>query len=453
MATDIAFALGVLALLGSRVPVGLKVFLAALAIVDDIGAVLVIAVFYSGGVAWGALGAALGLVVLAALANLAGVRRPGTYAAIGLALWAAVLASGVHATVAGVLLAMTIPVRTRLAEGTFLLEARRALADFDAAAHVTSADPNTTVLGNADHHTSLEELESLCEAAQPPLIRMEHALHGVVSFGIMPLFALANAGVTLDGGALAAAVVHPVAVGAFAGCCSASRSASWASRGPRCASGGRRCRRGVTWSSLAGAGVLGGIGFTMALFIAALAFPVSGGGASPLLDAAKVGVLAASTAAGLAGWLILRRSPRGQSAVEARRDPRRARLGEGRAVKVAIVGAGQVGSSAAYACVLRGAASDVVLVDLDEKRAGAHAEDILHATPFAASARLSSGPPAAAEGAGRGRADGGAWGRSPASRASTSCNATPTCSGSWCRSCCAPHPTRCWWWRPTRWTS
>jgi NhaA family Na+:H+ antiporter len=320
MATDIAFALGVLALLGSRVPIGLKVFLAALAIVDDIGAVLVIAVFYSGGVAWGALGAALGLVVLAALANLAGFRRPGTYAAIGIALWAAVLVSGVHATVAGVLLAMTIPVRTRLAEGAFLLEARRALADFDAAAHVTNADPNTTVLGNAEHHTALEELESLCEAAQPPLIRMEHALHGLVSFGIMPLFALANAGVTLDGGALAAALTHPVTVGAFVGLLLGKPLGivgfSWAA----VRLGWAALPQGVTWRSLTGAGVLGGIGFTMALFIAALAFPASAGAASPLLDSAKVGVLAASTVAGVVGWLILRRSPRGQSAVEERRD-------------------------------------------------------------------------------------------------------------------------------------
>ena len=315
MATDIAFALGVLALLGDRVPIGLKVFLAALAIVDDIGAVLVIAVFYSGGVSWAALGSAGALLVLAAVANAAGVRRPSSYAAIGVALWAAVLLSGVHATVAGVLLAMTIPVRTRIAEGTFLRKARQALADFDAAALVTSADPRTTVLSNTGHHTALEELETLCEAAQPPLIRMEHALHGVVAFGIMPLFALANAGVTLDGSALSEALSHPVTIGTFVGLLFGKPIGivifSWIAVRLRWAA----LPAGVTWRSLTGAGVLGGIGFTMALFIAALAFPAprdgSAVGESLLLDEAKVGVLAASTLAGLVGWLLLRSSPRG----------------------------------------------------------------------------------------------------------------------------------------------
>ena len=128
MATDIAFALGVLALLGDRVPLGVRVFLAALAIVDDIGAVLVIALFYSGGIAWGALAMAGALLLLAIGANVAGVRRPWAYGAIGLALWAAVFASGVHATIAGVLLAMTIPARTDRRGRSFCAEARRALA-------------------------------------------------------------------------------------------------------------------------------------------------------------------------------------------------------------------------------------------------------------------------------------------------------------------------------------
>ena len=176
MATDIAFALGVLALLGDRVPTGLKVFLAALAIVDDIGAVLVIAVFYSGGVSWGPLAAAGLLLVLAAGANAAGVGRPWVYGAIGLALWGTVLASGVHATVAGVLLAMTIPVRTWLDESAFLGRAQLALAEFDAAAIITARDPDTTVLSNTRHHGAVEELEELCDRVQPPLIRLEHAL-------------------------------------------------------------------------------------------------------------------------------------------------------------------------------------------------------------------------------------------------------------------------------------
>jgi NhaA family Na+:H+ antiporter len=202
MATDIAFALGILALLGDRVPTGLKLFLAALAIVDDIGAIVVIALFYSHGVAWAPLGAAAVILAATAGANRMGVRRPAVYAGLGTALWAAVLASGVHPTIAGVLLAAAIPVRTRLDESSFMTRARDALDDFDAAARVTAEDPETTILTNAGHHVALERLETLTEQAQPPLVRMEHALHGLVAFGIMPLFALANAGVRLDAGSL-----------------------------------------------------------------------------------------------------------------------------------------------------------------------------------------------------------------------------------------------------------
>ena len=301
MATDIAFALGVLALLGDRVPTGLKVFLAALAIVDDIGAVLVIAVFYTGGVAWNALLAAAALLVLAAGANLAGVRRPWTYGAIGLALWATVLASGVHATVAGVLLAMTIPVRTRIDEAAFLRQARRALDDFDAAAVVTAADPDVTVLSNDDHHTAVEELETLCEQAQPPLIRIEHALHGTVAFAIMPVFALANAGVTVDGGALAGAIASPVALGVILGLVLGKPLGITTFAWLAVRLGISTLPSGVTTRMLLGAGILGGIGFTMALFIASLAFADAA-----LLDAAKLGVLVASAITGVAGWLLLR---------------------------------------------------------------------------------------------------------------------------------------------------
>jgi NhaA family Na+:H+ antiporter len=301
MATDIAFALGVLALLGDRVPTGLKVFLAALAIVDDIGAVLVIAVFYSGGVAWGPLAAAGVLLLVAAGANVAGVRRPWAYGAIGLALWATVLASGVHATVAGVLLAMTIPVRTWLDEAAFLSRAQFALAEFDAAAAVTARDPNTTLLSNTRHHAAVEDLEDLCERVQPPLIRLEHTLHGPVAFVIMPIFALANAGLVLSSETLRGAVSDPVAVGAVLGLVIGKPAGivgfSWLAVRLRVAA----LPGGVSWRMLAGAGVLGGIGFTMALFIADLAFTDE-----TLLEAAKLGILGASAIAGAVGWSLIR---------------------------------------------------------------------------------------------------------------------------------------------------
>ena len=297
MATDIAFALGVLALLGDRVPASLRVFLSALAIADDMGAVLVIAIFYSGGVMWGALLAAVALLALSALANAAGVRAPWAYALIGAALWVAMLLSGVHATVAGVLLALTIPSRTRIDEGAFLRGARQALEDFHDA-----RDPELTVLSSSEHQEALYRLEELTEQAQPPLARLEHGLQGVVNFGIMPLFALANAGVSLHGaGDL---IGTPVAIGVLLGLVLGKpigiTLAAWLAvktgLAVRPADAGWRMIHGVAW--------LGGIGFTMSLFIAGLAF----GGSSSLLTAAKLGTFLASVIAGIIGWTLLRTS-------------------------------------------------------------------------------------------------------------------------------------------------
>jgi len=297
MATDIAFALGVLALLGDRVPASLRVFLSALAIADDMGAVLVIAIFYSGGVMWGALLAAVALLALSALANAAGVRAPWAYALIGAALWVAMLLSGVHATVAGVLLALTIPSRTRIDEGAFLRGARQALEDFHDA-----RDPELTVLSSSEHQEALYRLEELTEQAQPPLARLEHGLQGVVNFGIMPLFALANAGVSLHGaGDL---IGTPVAIGVLLGLVLGKpigiTLAAWLAvktgLAVRPADAGWRMIHGVAW--------LGGIGFTMSLFIAGLAF----GGSSSLLTAAKLGTFLASVIAGIIGWALLRTS-------------------------------------------------------------------------------------------------------------------------------------------------
>lgn len=299
MATDIAFALGVLALLGDRIAPSLRVFLSALAIADDMGAVLVIALFYSGHVAWGALLAAAALVLLSAIANLAGVRAPWAYAVIGVALWAAVLASGVHATVAGVLMALTIPSRTRIDEGAFLRGARRALDDF----HDARA-PERTVLSSRAHQEALYRLEELTEKAQPPLARLEHGLRGIVTFGIMPLFALANAGVSLRGAAplLASPVALGVVLGLFVGKPTGITLAAWLA----VKSGLAERPSGTDWRSIHGVAWLGGIGFTMSLFIAGLAF----GHSSAMLTAAKLGTFLASVSAGAVGWALLRTVPR-----------------------------------------------------------------------------------------------------------------------------------------------
>lgn len=296
MATDIAFALGVLALLGSRVPSSLRVFLAALAIADDLGAVLVIALFYASTVSWAAMAAAALLLALSIAANASGVRAAWAYALIGMALWVAVLLSGVHASVAGVLLALTIPSRTRIDEAAFLLRARAALDDFHDA-----RDPERTTLSNRAHQAALRRLETLTEQAQAPLARLEHGLHGVVTFGIMPLFALANAGVSLSGGG--AMFARPVALGVILGLLLGKPLGillgSWAA----VRAGLATLPAGVSWRTLHGVAWLGGIGFTMSLFIAGLAF-----GAQPaLLTAAKLGILLASVLAGLVGWTLLRR--------------------------------------------------------------------------------------------------------------------------------------------------
>jgi len=296
MATDIAFALGVLALLGNRIPSSLRVFLSALAIADDMGAVLVIALFYSGGVAWSALLAAAALLALSALANAAGVRAAWAYTLIGVALWAAVLVSGVHATVAGVLLALTIPSRTRIDEGAFLRGARQTLEDFHDA-----RTPTSTVLSSEAHQEALHRLEELTEQAQAPLARLEHGLTDIVNFGIMPLFALANAGVSLHGaGGL---IGTPVAIGVLLGLVLGKpigiTLAAWLA-----VKLGIAARPEAGWRMIHGVAWLGGIGFTMSLFIAGLAF----GDSAELLTSAKLGTFLASLIAGVVGWLLLRTS-------------------------------------------------------------------------------------------------------------------------------------------------
>jgi NhaA family Na+:H+ antiporter len=303
MATDIAFALGVLALLGDRVPAGLKVLLAALAIVDDIGAVLVIALFYTERVSWGALGAAGVLLLLAAAANAAGVRRPWAYSLIGVGLWGAVLASGVHATIAGVLLAMTIPSRTRINEDVFLRRARRSVDAFE-----QGCGPGTNVLTNQVQQEALLTLETLCEQAQAPLQTVERKLHGLVAFGIMPLFALANAGVQLTGEGQSLALANPVTLGVVVGLVLGKPLGIMIFSWSAVRLGLAELPRGVTWRLVHGVAWLGGIGFTMSLFVAGLAFP----GAPALLAAAKIGVLAASLAAGLCGWFLLWRAGSGK---------------------------------------------------------------------------------------------------------------------------------------------
>lgn len=295
MATDIAFALGVLALVAPRAPSGLKVFLAALAIVDDMGGVLVIALFYSTSVAWGALGMAGGILLSLIALNVLRVRRLTPYLILGLALWYFMHASGVHATIAGVLLALTIPTRARINAAEFSDSAKDLLQEF---ARAETGD--LLVLTSTGQQDAIVGLERASEAATAPLLRLEHALHGITTYGVMPLFAFSNAGVVLGGspgGSVALAVALGLAIGKPLGITLASIAAVRL----RLAS----LPSGVSWTALHGCAWLAGIGFTMSMFIAALAF--SG---TDLLDSAKVGILSASIVAGVIGSMVLRRSTR-----------------------------------------------------------------------------------------------------------------------------------------------
>lgn len=300
MATDIAFALGVLALLGNRIPLALTIFLTALAIVDDIAAVLVIAVFYTAQISTPALLAGAACLLLLALLNLLQVRWPIAYVAVGLLLWLAVLKSGIHATVAGVVLAFFIPSRTRIDPAAFVEHARGLLHHFE-----RSSQPESGLLSNDEQQGALHTLEEATEDVQPPLHRLEHGLHPWVSFLIMPIFALANAGVTLDSSA-ARSIAHPVPLGVFAGLFLGKPVgiflAAWLAVRLKIAD----LPNAVTWRHIHGVGWLGGIGFTMSLFVASLAF-----GASPMLSLAKLGILAGSACAAVVGSVLLLRVPRG----------------------------------------------------------------------------------------------------------------------------------------------
>lgn len=294
MATDIAFALGVLALLGPRVTVSLKIFLTALAIADDLGAVLVIALFYTADISWASLAAAALFLALLLVMNRLGLRRPLVYALFGVAVWLAFLKSGVHATVAGVLVAMTVPSTVRLNPSAFLVQSRSVLNDFEKAG--VGAKP---LFSNQHRQAAIHTLERTCEHVQPPLQRLEHALHPWVTFAILPVFALANAGVSLTG-EVTTAVTHPVALGVALGLVIGKPLGitlfSWLA----VRSGLATLPGGIGWRHIHGAGWLAGIGFTMSLFIASLAF-----GESEVLETAKLGILLASLIAVVIGSLLL----------------------------------------------------------------------------------------------------------------------------------------------------
>lgn len=306
MATDIAFALGVLALLGNRVPVSLKIFLTALAIVDDIGAVLVIAIFYTAEISWLILVVGLAVVILAAILNTLGVRHPLVYLTLGAIVWIAFLKSGVHATVAGVLMAMTIPARSRINAAVFIQQARDMLTHFQ-----QSGDADEDAILNEPQQAAISALEDACEFVETPLQRIEHQMHPVVSFAIMPVFALANAGVALAGD-FTATFTNRVSLGIILGLIIGKQLGitlfSWLA----VRLGLAALPADISWRQVYGVSWVAGIGFTMSLFIAGLAFTDA-----ELLNISKLGILTASLIAGAVGWLLLRKLNGRQTAEKA----------------------------------------------------------------------------------------------------------------------------------------
>jgi len=298
MATDIAFVVGIMALLGPRVPLTLKIFVLALAIADDIGAVMVIAIFYTSEISIAALIVAAVVLIGLVILNKLGTKSIIPYTILGIILWVAFLKSGVHATIAGVLLAFTIPASARYNTKRFSAKTKDLLNKFD-----ETGEHGENVLSNEGRQTDVMAIEENCKKILTPLQRFEHGLHPWVSFFIIPLFALANAGVTLAGmdviGALTSPVSLGIIVGLFIGKQVGIFGFSWLAVKLKLAS----LPEGVNWKMIYAAGILAGIGFTMSLFIAGLAFSDEA-----LIDLSKIGVITGSLISGIFGYILLKTS-------------------------------------------------------------------------------------------------------------------------------------------------
>ncbi len=285
MATDIAFVVGCMALLAPRIPHGLRIMLLALAIVDDIGAILVIAVGYSSGVQPAGLAFACVGFGLCALLNRIGVRQVGVYFAVGAGIWLAFVQSGVHPAIAGVLLGLLTPARAWIEERRFL-GMLSSLAE-----HLKDTGP----LEEVPRRAAARNVEAFARETVPPLERLELSLHPWTAFLIMPLFAFANAGVTIHLGELGHPVENAVMAALVLGKPIGIVLFSWLF----VRAGLARLPTGVNWRSMLGAGCLAGIGFTLSLFVAGLALD------GELLNAAKIGVLTGSTLSAVLGALLL----------------------------------------------------------------------------------------------------------------------------------------------------
>ncbi|MEN8214693.1 MAG: Na+/H+ antiporter NhaA [Pseudomonadota bacterium] len=296
MATDIAFAIGALALLASRVPRALITFLVALAIVDDLGAVMVIAIFYTDTIALTPLTIAGGLFLLLLFFNMIGIRKVLPYFIVAIFLWYAMLQSGVHATLAGILGALSVPATPKYNPERFSEHVRELAERFDAS-HL----PGRSIMTNDALRAVVQALENGVHSVQAPLQVLEHLWHMPVAYLIIPVFALVNAGIPLDFGSLGATMAHPVMVGVVLGLLAGKfigiTGAAWLVL----KLGVAVLPRDTRFTQIMGVSLLAGIGFTMSIFVAQLGF----GEQQELLLMAKTGILFASLAAGVAGYIWL----------------------------------------------------------------------------------------------------------------------------------------------------
>jgi NhaA family Na+:H+ antiporter len=296
MATDIAFSLGAIAVLGKRLPLGIRVFLSAFAIADDLGAVFVIAIFYTQEIVIHLLLISLLIVAGLVVANLLWIRWAPLYGLLGVGLWLAILGSGIHATVAGIVVALFIPARAKYDTDQFVRKVDQILDRFQC----QEQSCGYTILMNKEHLDAVHDLELSCGEVETPLQRLEHDLSSLVIFGIIPLFALANAGIRLSDFNLAAAATHPVTLGVSLGLLLGKPLGItfFSYIGVRL--GMATLPEGVRWPDIFGAGMLGGIGFTMSLFISTLSFGESGPA-----NYSKLGILIGSFLSAILGLAYL----------------------------------------------------------------------------------------------------------------------------------------------------
>lgn len=304
MATDIAFSLGVLSMLGNRVPVSLKIFLTTLAVVDDIGGILVIAIFYSSHIDFVMLAIAAGLLLFLILGGRLGIQSKIFYLGIGAFVWFLFLNAGIHPTIAGVLIAFCVPSKPVYAPKKYIKIIRANISLFrqEDEERLTSK----TILSK-DQMNWLKEIESASDKVISPLQDMEDSLHPVVNYIIVPLFAFANAGIYLGDlnpasivSGVSLAIILGLVVGKFLGIFSFCWLAVKTGMAP--------LPEGVNWKQLAAVSLLGGIGFTVSLFIANLSFGTGDPILSSLLNNAKLGIVAGSFLAGIGGWALLHRT-------------------------------------------------------------------------------------------------------------------------------------------------